>query len=86
MEPLQYTSYIKACCEALAETREYESDTLLLYLVRLQHIALKINQSLNDPMFLQLNKVPIQMHVKMLQEELESFKFLLPPGLQQNGM
>ncbi len=56
-----------------------------MYLVRLQKIALDIDQTFKDPVLLQLNKGSIQMHNKMLLEELRRFKSSLPPDLQQNG-
>lgn len=83
MQPLELTPYIIECSEALGIIKEYESDNLLMQLVRLQRIAMKVPRNFDD-VNTPLAQFQRTMRINVLQEELNSFKNSLPRNLQQN--
>jgi hypothetical protein len=83
IEGLQYSPYIEYCCQALLEAAEYESDIILVALVRVQAIIETANRNLlsrGRPG----EKAPVWMHVKSSQFELQTYWNSLPPNVQQN--
>lgn len=80
---MQPSPYLIECSKALGMIKEYESDGLLMQLVRLQQIALRVPRSL-------INATPpstqsqIKMQINLLQEQLTSFMNNLPLNMRHN--
>lgn len=86
MEPQFNTSYILECCHKLGEAREYQSDALLVQLVRLQEIRYRMGRSFpydETHAFRRLD-APIDVFARAWQKELETFWASLPAESQQN--
>lgn len=82
---MQPSPYLIECCEALGIIKEYESDGLVMQLVRLQQIALKAPRSIVN-ISTPLTQFQAKMQIDLLQEQLKSFMNSLPLNLQQHRM
>ncbi|KAF4615887.1 hypothetical protein G7Y89_g15228 [Cudoniella acicularis] len=84
-EAVQLSSYYEYNCNALQETAEYESDLVLVALVRLQFMTENVykNSSLRH-LTTEGTRAPVWMFVKAMRCELDAFWASLPPKLQQN--
>ena len=84
---LQFNSHhVLECCQKLEEAREYQSDTLLVQLVRLQEIRYRMSRSFpyDDSHASRKSDAPVDMFVRSWQNELETFWASLPAESQQN--
>lgn len=86
---LQYSSYMDYNCKILESASEYESDLILVALVRLQAIAESYHRNVlskskesrdSDDL-----KTPSWMYVKAFRSDLQDLWKSFPPRLQQNG-
>lgn len=82
------TSYILECCQKLEEAAEYQSDILLIQLVRLQEIRYRMGRSFpyDDSNASRRPDVPVELFVRVWQKELETFWTSLPVDSQQHCM
>ena len=78
--------HVLECCQKLEEAREYQSDTLLVQLVRLQEIRYRMCRSFpyDDSHASRKSDAPVDMFVRAWQNELETFWASLPTESQQN--
>lgn len=86
LEPQFNTSYILECCHKLEEAGEYQSDALLVQLVRLQDIQYRMGRTFpyDESLVHRNTDAPIDMFVRAWQKELEAFWASLPSDAQQN--
>lgn len=80
---MRCTSFIDECVQAISVATEYDTDIILVQMVRLQKLVEEIRAS-----GLQNNsslKGPVEMYVKVFQTRLQEYKSALPPNLQQNS-
>ena len=84
----QYTPYIETCCQSLEATRECQSDLLLVYLVRIQHIVQEINQTFpyDESETFRALGTPVALCIKALRTKLSSLRSSLPQELDQNPL
>lgn len=88
-EPMRYTKYMQGCLSALEEESEYETDTRLVALIRIQHLTERIAQ-LNvsdDPAeeIAGLPTAPMSAYVSAFHTELDRIRNGLPPELQNDS-
>ena len=78
--------HVLECCQKLEEAREYQSDVLLVQLVRLQEIRYRMSRSFpyDDSHASRKPDAPVDMFVRAWQSELETFWTSLPIESQQN--
>ncbi|KAI2604519.1 uncharacterized protein GGS25DRAFT_534938 [Hypoxylon fragiforme] len=91
IDPPKYTAYIDQCLKDLEVGKEYETDLLLVHLVRIQHFTERISQ-LNDKSQLGGNdlpgmaRTPVSAYAGMFHAELGSFRAALPQSLVSNQL
>lgn len=82
----RYNKYIDECLQKLAEAKEYETDELLVALVRIQYLTERIYQlSLKTQMPDELPGLPTfpaSVHFPVLQTEVEKLWSSLPEKLK----
>jgi hypothetical protein len=82
MDPL----HINIVCKIIEENMEYETDGLLIQLVRLQQLTQSISVTLAaDSVANQVTQIPVMMVVRSYQQQLLSFKSALPYHLQNDS-
>ncbi|KAH8885935.1 hypothetical protein GQ53DRAFT_658903 [Thozetella sp. PMI_491] len=83
-----YTSYIAHCCAQLEERREYDSDRLLVSLIRLQCFLGRIYTTFPNPEVDNSDpcdfNAPMHMALSSIRTELESLKTSAPADVQSN--
>lgn len=86
LEPQFNTFYILECCQKLEQAGEYQSDALLVQLVRLQEIRYRMGRSFpyDESVVPRRPDVPVDMFISAWQKELETFWVSLPAASQQN--
>ena len=86
LDPQFNTSYILDCCHKLEEAREYQSDALLVQLVRLQEIRYRMGRTFpfDESLVHRKSDVPIDMFIRAWQRELETFWGSLSAENQRN--
>ena len=89
LDPIRYTPYLDQCMKDLEASREYETDYLIVSLVRIQHLTERISQ-LHAKEHLQqdlqdIARAPMNVYLDAFQQELDKFKGSLPRGLQSNS-
>lgn len=84
---LEHTLYIDRCCTQLLQDQEYSTDSLLVYLIRIQQIAIKINDTFwkkseftRDGPFQDVHALAIA----VVKKELDVFMDHLPEFLKSN--
>jgi hypothetical protein len=87
-EIFHYTPYLEKCCQSLEATQECQSDLVLVYLVRLQHIVQEINQTFpydESDTFKALG-TPVALCIKALRTKLSTLRSSLPPELERSPL
>lgn len=85
VESLQPTPYIYHNCKVLYGSAEYESDLVLVSLVRLQCIIESFQRTiLSASVAHGESKMPAWMYIKAARAELQDFWMSLPPELRSN--
>lgn len=84
---MRWTRYLEECLHFLEEKKDYATDDLLVYLVRVQLIcnkgsALTWNDMLGDAEV----GVPTDLYVKTLKSQLETLERSMPQELKLNGI
>lgn len=79
------TSYLDTCCNVLETNAEYETDLLLVHMVRIQKLAqsIAVTWDENSPSLPSMH-LPPTMIVQAFQEQIDSFQANLPPHIQNN--
>ncbi|KAI0127084.1 hypothetical protein BJ170DRAFT_596643 [Xylariales sp. AK1849] len=84
----RYTPYIDQCLRELETAKEYESDLLLVQLVRIQHLADRISQLHSrdrmDDELPGIPRAPVTAYLNAFQTELDRFKAQIPRHLRKN--
>ncbi|CAH0025757.1 unnamed protein product [Clonostachys rhizophaga] len=86
---LEYVSYFDDCCRVLLEAKEFDTDRLLVHLIRLRKISLKVSDVFwgrNDSIHNTQSWSMHSMATATVQKELESFMETLPRPLQSSRM
>lgn len=90
VESLRYTAYIQDCMKVLEDSREYESDITLLYLVRVQRLTERIFELYSNDKAVEdipgLPSAPISAYIAAFQNEIDNMRANLPPKLQNDSM
>ena len=78
--------HVLECCQKLEEAREYQSDALLVQLVRLQEIRYRMSRSFpyDDSRAYRTVDAPVGTFMRAWQNELEIFWASLPIESQHN--
>ncbi|KAI1384343.1 uncharacterized protein F4822DRAFT_419463 [Hypoxylon trugodes] len=90
IDPPKYTAYIDQCVRELEAEGEYETDSLLVNLVRIQHLSERIAQlrckdnTADD--LAGATRAPTSVYSSMFYTELERLRVSLPPKLASNGL
>lgn len=86
LEPQFNTSYILECCHKLEEAGEYQSDGVLVQLVRLQEIRYRMGRSFpyDESPACRRPDTPVGMFVRAWQRELETLWASLPTKYHQH--
>ncbi|KAI1404292.1 hypothetical protein F4819DRAFT_136640 [Hypoxylon fuscum] len=86
----KYTPYIDQCLKELEEDQEYATDSLLVHLIRIQHLSERISQlnskDQGNSELTGIARAPMSAYSGMFHTELENFKALLPPDLATNKL
>lgn len=79
------TSYLDTCCKVLETNMEYESDLLLVHMVKIQKLAQSISVTWDDdsPNLPSMN-LPPTMIIQAFQEQIDSLQANLPSRIQSN--
>ncbi|XDG08922.1 hypothetical protein ABKA04_008537 [Annulohypoxylon sp. FPYF3050] len=90
IDPPRYTPYIDQCSKELEASQEYESDVLLIHLVRIQNLSERISQlHAKDNTANEINAIaraPASAYSNMFHAELEKFTDSLPPSIATNQL
>ncbi|KAI1765634.1 hypothetical protein GGR53DRAFT_489111 [Hypoxylon sp. FL1150] len=90
IEAPKYSLYIDQCLRELEADNEYETDTVLVHLVRAQQLSERIAQlhgkdlAGNEPPV--MARAPVSAYSSILHTELEKFRNSLPPELTSNRL
>lgn len=87
---MRYTSYLKECVSTLEREGEYETDIILVFLLRIQHLTQRISE-LNPrdntiEEFNSIPKAPTAVYVSAFQNELNELRAKLPDHLKNDSM
>jgi hypothetical protein len=83
-EGLQNSPYIQYTCQVLEEAAEYDSDLVLVSLVRMQVILESAYKSLPIKIAGDETKAPVWMHIKAARAELQKHWDSLKPDVQEH--
>lgn len=86
---MRYTSYVKECITMLENEREYETDVVLVFLLRIQYLTQRISE-LNPrdntvEEFSSTLKAPTAVYVSVFQNELDELRSSLPENLKNDS-
>lgn len=79
------TVYLDRCCSVLEGAKQYESDELLVKLVRVQQVAQSISLTLSMEPSQQPMQLPMTMVVHSFQDQINALRESLSPNLAANG-
>ncbi|KAJ6781563.1 hypothetical protein PWT90_01558 [Aphanocladium album] len=90
IDPMRYTSYVKECLTVLESEVEYETDIILVFLLRIQHLTQRISE-LNPrdntiEEFSSIPKAPTAVYVSAFQNELNELRAKLPNHLKNDNI
>jgi hypothetical protein len=86
---MRYTSYVKECVTILENDMEYDTDVILVFLLRIQHLTQRISE-LNPrdntiEEFTSIPKAPAAVYVSAFQNELDELRAKLPESLRNDS-
>jgi hypothetical protein len=85
-DSMRWSPYLDECLRILEERKEYPTDTLLVYCVRLQLINERVAQApWNDSYGGAPSTRLAEFHLNALQSQLETVKQRIPVELQSNS-
>ncbi|KAM3509249.1 hypothetical protein MY10362_000689 [Beauveria mimosiformis] len=90
IDPMRYTSYVRECVTILETDMEYETDVILVFLLRIQYLTQRISE-LNPKdntieEFTSIPKAPTAVYVSVFQNELEELRAKLPVHLRNDNI
>lgn len=87
----QWTTYMGKCCESLIQSHEYETDLLLVALVKMQHVTDRVfsimpchSYDYQDPT-LAVFRAPFDMAIGGVRKEMEAFANSQPEIVKQSS-
>ncbi|KAI1804260.1 hypothetical protein F4811DRAFT_298050 [Daldinia bambusicola] len=90
MEPPKFTPYIDQCLRELETDQEYETDSLLVHLVRIQHLSERISQlhskDQDDSELTGIARASMTAYSSVFHTEIEKFKASVPRNLSSNKL
>ncbi|KAH8813127.1 hypothetical protein F5884DRAFT_787485 [Xylogone sp. PMI_703] len=86
IDSLRFTSHMDECARFLSENPEYPTDIYLVHLVQLQRTVERITKSVLHHQWEGKTtiKAPLDLHMKMFEDELSRLHSALPSELQEN--
>lgn len=89
MEPMRFTSYVQDSLKVLDAAKEFETDIVLVFLIKIQHLIQRIAQ-LNPTdttieEFSSIPKAPASAYVSAYQHELNRLREDLPSHLRDDS-
>lgn len=89
IEPPKHTPYIDQCLRELETEQEYGTDSLLVHLVRIQHMSERISQlhakDHDESELAGITRAPMSAYSSVFHSEIENFKASLPRHLLSNS-
>ncbi|MCJ1389439.1 hypothetical protein MMC18_002296 [Xylographa bjoerkii] len=84
---VKYTDYMTECCTRLKNDMEFPSDSLIPNMISLHHIGDQINDAFRaeDGDISPASQPLVQMHLALLQSQLNDWKSQMPPDPNQYG-
>lgn len=85
--PLTYSSYLAKCCDEIEQAREYDSDSFLVALVKIQQLlgrAADLVPYSDDEAARSVNYAPIHMAITAIRKELDVLVRQQPPEVECN--
>ncbi|KAI2782658.1 hypothetical protein F4815DRAFT_429065 [Daldinia loculata] len=90
IEPPKHTPYIDQCLRELETEQEYGTDSLLVHLVRIQHMSERISQlhakDHDESELAGITRAPMSAYSSVFHSEIENFKASLPRHLLSNKL
>ncbi|KAI0170013.1 hypothetical protein GGR52DRAFT_492021 [Hypoxylon sp. FL1284] len=90
MDSPKYSSYVNQCLSELEAGNEYETDVILVHLVRAQHLSERVAQlHSKDQAEIETSafaRAPVSAYSGLFHAELEKFRASLPPSLVSNKL
>ncbi|OIW33841.1 hypothetical protein CONLIGDRAFT_570391 [Coniochaeta ligniaria NRRL 30616] len=86
-DALMNTSYLEACCRILESRMEYQTDELLVWLIRAQQLSQSISLALTfraNTTLHQTSDLPMTLIIKSFQQQILTFRESLPPHIKSN--
>jgi hypothetical protein len=84
---MRWTRYLDECLRLLEEKKEYPTDSLLVYLSRVQLICNKGGTSTINDLFGDTEmRIPADLYIKTLKSQLNNLEQSIPPELKSNGI
>ena len=76
MEPLRFTKYSNECCDTVQEASEFPTDAYLVQLVRVMHLADRMNRtiSVNEFETPAVLSAPLGLSIRWYQAEIQKLK------------
>ncbi|XP_044719829.1 tRNA processing endoribonuclease [Hirsutella rhossiliensis] len=89
IESMRYSPYLRECVKDLEESREYETDTILVFLVKVQHLTERIHeQNLRSETSEDIRGIPTapkSAYIFALQNELDRIHDNLPREIKMDS-
>lgn len=85
--PLTYSSYLVKCCDEIEQAREYDSDSFLVALVKIQQLLGRAADLLpygDDDASRNVNYAPVHMTITAIRKELDALVRRQPPEVECN--
>lgn len=90
MESIRYSQYVQQCLNELQESKEYETDGILVHMVQLQHLMEKIaqiNSKTESPDSVGgIARAPVAAYMSTFQSELDKICGSFNKGQKNNSM
>ncbi|KAI1479165.1 hypothetical protein F4774DRAFT_383251 [Daldinia eschscholtzii] len=90
IDPPKFTPYIDQCLRELETDHEYGTDSLLVHLIRIQHLSERISQlhakDHDEGELTGISRAPMSAYSSVLHAEMEKFKASLPHHLLSNKL
>lgn len=83
-ESMRWTSYLEECITLLVDVKQYPTDSLLVYLTKVQLIDNQAVDSASDYLTGDAKILPAGMFTKILTSQLDEYKSSIPAELHSN--
>lgn len=85
IDGLPRTPYIIHCCKVLEDAAEYESDIVLITIIRLYGFVELVNTAIMNRLHANGISAPIWMQIASIQRELQAYWATVPTQMKENG-